>query len=359
MPSTRSGATSPTPSTSRQIGHVAPLPNLLVLRSPVAMSQRSVDKTGQGPSPSRATAISWPVAAAVALALVPLTVWLGVLSGAPLFSHVAIPTQLLDVAAFAAVGLVITLRRPGNRIGQLATVIGFSDMVANFLTSYAFVGLVTRPGSLPGGALASWVATWAWVLGFVALVVWLPLLFPDGRPPSPRWRPVAWTGWVTIALLVAAVVPAFDDRGPALLEGAVELPNWALRCAEIAGWGFRWVPWLALASLVPRYLRADGDTRTQIRWFVVASVSIAVAVADELFGRPGLGHVDEAEWLSPGALPWPGKCFIAVRTPCSRCASITARARLRGRRTDEGREPTERLRPAVVHVRFVRCDCVS
>jgi signal transduction histidine kinase len=167
------------------------------------------------------------------------------------------------------------------------------------------VGLVTRPGWLPGAALASWV-TWVWVPGFVALVVWLPLLFPDGRPPSPRWRPVAWSGWLTIALLLAAVLPAFDDRGPALLEGAVELPDWALRGAEMAGWGFRWIPWVALASLVPRYLGADRDTRIQIRWFVVASVSIGLAVADELVELPG--------WLlTLNAPPWvPAAIAVAV-----------------------------------------------
>ncbi len=153
------------------------------------MTKVGDDRT-EGRAVGRATATGWPVAAAVALALVPLTIWLGVLSGAPLFSHVAIPGQLVNVAAFAAVGLVITLRRPGNHVGRLVTLIGISDMLANFLTSYAFVGLVTRPGSLPGAALASWVATWAWVAGFVALVIWLPLLFPDGRPPSPWWRPV-------------------------------------------------------------------------------------------------------------------------------------------------------------------------
>lgn len=243
------------------------------------------------------TAIGWPVAATLALVLVPVTIWLGVLSGAPLFSHAVIPGHLLNVAAFAAVGLLVNLRRPGNRIGQLMILIGVSDMVANFLTSYAAVGLVSSPGSLPGAGLASWVQAWAWVPGFVALVIWLPLLFPDGRPPSGWWRPVAWSGWLTIVLLVAAVVPAFDDRGPALIEGDVVLPDWALRCAEVAGWGFRWVPWFALASLIPRYIRADGETRIQIRWFVIASVSIAVAVGDELVELPG--------WLlTLNAPPW-------------------------------------------------------
>ncbi len=117
---------------------------------------------------------------------------------------------------------------------------------------------------------------------------------------------MAWSGWLTIALLLAAVLPAFDDRGPALLEGAVELPDWALRGAEMAGWGFRWIPWVALASLVPRYLGADRDTRIQIRWFVVASVSIGLAVADELVELPG--------WLlTLNAPPWvPAAIAVAV-----------------------------------------------
>lgn len=304
MRSTKSGAASPTPwRRSSAPPSPASRPDRPTLTA--VMTKVGDDRT-EGRAVGRVTATGWPVAAAVALVLVPLTIWLGVLSGAPLFSHVAIPGQLVNVAAFAAVGLVITLRRPGNRVGRLVTLIGISDMLANFLTSYAFVGLVARPGSLPGAALASWVATWAWVPGFVALVIWLPLLFPDGRPPSPGWRPVAWWGWLTIALFVAAVVPAFDDRGPALLEGDVELPGWALRAAETAGWGVRWVPWLALASLVPRYLRADVDTKIQIRWFVVASISIALAVADEVVVLPG--------WLlTLNAPPWvPAAIAVAV-----------------------------------------------
>lgn len=254
----------------------------------------------------RATALGWPVLAVVALALVPATIWLGVRSGAPVFSHAAIPGQLVVVAAYAAVGLLITRRRPGNRIGQLMILIGFGDMVANVCTSYAVVGLVARPGSLPGAALASWVSAWAWAPGFIALVVWLPLLFPDGRPPSRWWRPVAWAGWVTVASILVAVAPAFRERGPALLAGAVELPGWALRSADVGGWGFRWVPWLALVSLLPRYLRADGDTRVRIRWFVIASASIAVTVSDELVELPG--------WLlTVNALPWvPAAIAVAV-----------------------------------------------
>src|SRR5215217_9723782 len=48
------------------------------------------------------------------------------------------------------------------------------------------------PGTAPGGGLAVWVSHWAWAPGLGLALTFVPLLFPDGRLPSRRWRPVAW-----------------------------------------------------------------------------------------------------------------------------------------------------------------------
>src|SRR5215212_9283269 len=58
---------------------------------------------------------------------------------------------------------------------------------------------VTRAGSLPFGEGASWLAEWIWAPGLI--LMFLPLLFLDGRPPSRRWRPVAWHGGLSIGLI--------------------------------------------------------------------------------------------------------------------------------------------------------------
>jgi two-component system, NarL family, sensor kinase len=56
--------------------------------------------------------------------------------------------------------------------------------------------------SLPGVALASWLATWTNLPGIAITITFVIVLFPDGRLPSPRWRPVGWL------MAAATVVPA-------------------------------------------------------------------------------------------------------------------------------------------------------
>jgi len=48
----------------------------------------------------------------------------------------------------------------------------------------------------------SWLTEWIWAPGLGLILVFLPLLFPEGRPPSRRWRPVAWLGGVSIVMIV-------------------------------------------------------------------------------------------------------------------------------------------------------------
>ncbi len=50
--------------------------------------------------------------------------------------------------------------------------------------------MFVAPDRLPWPRQVAWVGNWVWV-PFHACIALLPLLFPDGRLPSPRWRPVA------------------------------------------------------------------------------------------------------------------------------------------------------------------------
>ena len=60
--------------------------------------------------------------------------------------------------------------------------------------------MVVAPGSLPGAAYAAAVTEAAWVPAIGLMGTFLVLLFPDGRLPSPRWRPVAWVCALTMVL---------------------------------------------------------------------------------------------------------------------------------------------------------------
>src|SRR6185369_6291550 len=62
---------------------------------------------------------------------------------------------------------------------------------------------------LPAGEWAAWLQNWIWVPAMALYLIFIPLLLPEGRLPSPRWRPVAWYAAAATALLtfVFAVQP--------------------------------------------------------------------------------------------------------------------------------------------------------
>jgi membrane protease YdiL (CAAX protease family) len=107
----------------------------------------------------------------------------------------------LMLVSFSTVGAVIAACRPDNAVGwSLLAMLALG--VAFFGQVYADYTLVAHPDSLPGGAVAVWLSLWTPVLALVAATFFC-LLFPDGRPPSNRWRWVgrlALTGGVLLVL---------------------------------------------------------------------------------------------------------------------------------------------------------------
>jgi len=241
----------------------------------------------------------WPGVAVLALALVPFDVWLGLLSGERLFTGDVVPSHLVLVACYALIGLLICSKQPTNNIGHLACLIGLSTIAGDVVQAYAHVGLLDRPGSLPGAAFASW-CLWLYYPGYVALLIWLPLRFPDGKPPFRWWRPVNWAGWAILAAVGLEAVLLWPIRGIRLLDGTSPQSSFPIAAQHVGtavNWAFRLVPWLALASLVTRYVRSDRATRVQIRWFVIAAVSIGVTALENWLHLPG--------WLEGfRAVPW-------------------------------------------------------
>src|SRR5829696_1954904 len=102
-----------------------------------------------------------------------------------------------------AIGLLILSRRPQHPIGWLFCWAGLAGALDHFFGEYAIYALQARPDSLPGGEASAWIVSWMWV-PFNALLVYVALLYPDGRPPSKRWRPVAWLVGITAVAAAAA-----------------------------------------------------------------------------------------------------------------------------------------------------------
>ena len=203
-------------------------------------------------------------------------------------SEILIDEGIVPVAtltlAFSVVGALIASHRPGNSVGWIFCAAALFQGLSISGYEYATYALVTKPGSLPLGAEASWLAQWIWAPGLGLILVFLPLLFPNGRPPSRRWRPVVWLGVLSIGLnFVMAVILLWPERGPALVgpEGPAEegtsqtmfvvVEFAAFPMMVLAGFG-------AVVSLFARFRRVRGDERQQIKWFASASVLSLVFV---------------------------------------------------------------------------------
>ena len=190
---------------------------------------------------------------------------------------------------FVVAGFVIVRRQPRNPIGWILLVApAGSQLLPADAGSYA--QLAYRPGHrLPMGAVALLLEySWAVVALLLLLVI---LLFPDGRLPSPRWRPVLWSylaviagvAGCTYAVAVTALAahPVRLDPGGGL--AAVDAPSgssaWLGRFDQVsfAVLAAFWVSFVAAQVLSWR--RSSGDRRQQLKWLMSGAGALAASQA--------------------------------------------------------------------------------
>ena len=102
--------------------------------------------------------------------------------------------------AFPLVGALIASRRPKNAVGWLCLTVGLLWMLGGLFDYYGYYGAAT-PGSLPFPVVMAGISDWIWVPAVGLLGTYVLLLFPNGRLPSRRWRPLAWLSGAVILLL--------------------------------------------------------------------------------------------------------------------------------------------------------------
>ena len=119
-------------------------------------------------------------------------------------------TGFLPTLAFGTVGAVIVSRRPSNVVGWLCCAVGLGQSMASFGGQNMRAILAADPGRIPGGLVLYQLGSLAWELSWLALAILL-LLFPNGRLPSRRWRPV---GWAAIAAFAGTGLSAPFLPGP-------------------------------------------------------------------------------------------------------------------------------------------------
>jgi signal transduction histidine kinase len=189
--------------------------------------------------------------------------------------NIAWVSQMLAALGAAVIGAVIASRRPGNRIGWLALAGGMLYSLSGCCKSYGARALLVAPGSLPAGHLAMWLY---WMTGFLPVTILgtALLLFPDGRLPGPRWRPVAWilAAYFAFADITAAVGATLAWSHPFVSQYQVYLPG------PFAG--FRFLLFLALGvcvlAVVVRFFGSSGEVRLQLTWFAAAAAVLCVTL---------------------------------------------------------------------------------
>jgi hypothetical protein len=183
--------------------------------------------------------------------------------------------------SFATVGALVSARQPRNPIGWLFLGGGLAAALEEPLLGYSTYALVTEPGSLPGAAAAALVADAVWLPSLASATLFMFVLFPTGRPPSPRWRPFIWFFTLDMAVYVLATLlnpgglyffPAVDnplgiEAAGESLQTAVDFASPILFVSLLLG----------LVALVLRFRRSDGVERQQLKWIVyVAAVFVAL-----------------------------------------------------------------------------------
>jgi hypothetical protein len=194
--------------------------------------------------------------------------------------------------SFPVVGALIATHRPQNLIGWTFCAIGLAFGLVTFAYEYGVYALRTAPDTLPGGPLAIWVNYWAWPLGGGLSLTFVPLLFPDGRLPSRRWRPVAWLSLVLIVMISGLnAVTLWPLRGLTLLQPSGEPPP--LQGVLIVAVLLLAVCGLAsLLALSLRFRRSQGIERQQLKWLVyAAAMTLLVTIATQGFQRWQLGAI--------------------------------------------------------------------
>jgi hypothetical protein len=238
---------------------------------------------------ARSGAARWlpAVLAAISIGMTAAGAVLMVANGQPILGTFNLDLIVVG-SAFVVVGAMLCLRVPGNRLGWLFLAAGITWSADLLLAQVAWFGAVVHPGSLSGTWIATWLSNWLWLPGTALLLFGVPLLFPDGHLPSPRWRPVAILG----VLIVAGAVLGQAAAAWPLREGTLSLspgfdataaPGLAGILASIGNMGTSLLlPALAVAALVARYRAAAGLVRQQLRWFTASAIAAVVLVLGDL-----------------------------------------------------------------------------
>lgn len=195
----------------------------------------------------------------------------------------------LAVTSMAGVGAFLTIRVPGNRVGWLLLIAG-SMLAAGVLCGAYTLGSIAADGTWPLTAYTAWLTDVLWVPPIVIVAAGVPMVYPDGHLPSPRWRPIAWL--LVVGTMMSILAPAFTPgqiNDTMTLQNPFGIPALApyLPIADTVSMITALPAFLgAWAAVAIRFRRGSSIERHQVKWLLsvalVGVIAFPVAVAGQL-----------------------------------------------------------------------------
>jgi len=208
-----------------------------------------------------------------------------VANGEPMAEQVP---YIIAFAMFGAVGALIVSRDPRNTIGIMF-------LIASSLTAFSFMSGEIVTYALERGQTGGWLVALAflnnygWLFGILPTIFLLPLLFPDGRLPSPRWRPFLWfiVGFLVfvgldLTLGQRTLTGSSDTASianPLYVDAVGRLPSLDPLIAIL----FPLIFATSVVSLILRFRRSTGAERLQIKWVVFGLLVALVGIVGTSF----------------------------------------------------------------------------
>jgi hypothetical protein len=224
----------------------------------------------------RSTVLTWTLT----LFIIGLSTW-GFISWYLTWDYPPTITEILQAfgwywaipVVFSVTAALILARKLGNRVGWLLMITGVGTALSG--PSDLFVA-EPRTVLTPALWLVLWVSNWGWIMMIFPIIL-IPLHFPDGRPPSPRWR---WVNWLAAGMWIFLMFEIAFTRTIGPFDGAWQLnnpigflPEDAMEGVILVVWGGGLIAMTigSVASLIVRYRRAGFVEKEQIKWLLHAA----------------------------------------------------------------------------------------
>ena len=210
--------------------------------------------------------------------------------------HLAAPPTLNDAMqawiwgfllplVFSGLGALIIARAPGNRVGWLLMITALGGIIP---ATTILENLPAPTHLTPGLFLLVWLEGWSWIPVIFPILL-IPLYFPTGHPPSPRWN---WVSRLAIGMWLFFILAGLFFEPIAPLNGAWSLPNpigfipvEVVNGTPMIVWGIGLITVVisSVVSLYVRYRRAREVERQQIKWLLYAGALFAAVYTLAVF----------------------------------------------------------------------------